>query len=138
MNINPSKPKILYTSEDYNLWNKRKQKLNSQKRVFFNEGEIWWSSVGLNIGMEINGKNHLYQRPILILKKLGHNTFIGVPLSTSVREGNFYFTIETKGITGQLMFNQIKVMDSKRLLRKISKLNSNKLIEIKNNLKNIF
>ena len=31
------------------------------------EGEVWWCSVGENVGVEINGKHSLFLRPVLVL-----------------------------------------------------------------------
>ena len=35
-------------------------------------GDIWWASVGENVGSEINSKSHLLSRPVIICKKLAH------------------------------------------------------------------
>ena len=37
----------------YNSWNTQKQIITESfenERVYFNEGEVWWCSLGLNIG----------------------------------------------------------------------------------------
>lgn len=44
----------------------------------FNEGEIWWCSIGMNIGVEIYGKGGRFTRPVLIFKKFTANSFLGV------------------------------------------------------------
>lgn len=41
----------------------------SNKNVYFREGEIWWVSIGQNIGNEQNGKNTNFERSVLIFKK---------------------------------------------------------------------
>ena len=46
------------------------------------EGQIWWCAVGENIGAEINGKNHTFSRPVLIMKKLSQYSFMGIPLTS--------------------------------------------------------
>ena len=35
-----------------------------------NQGEIWWASIGENVGIEINGKSNEFIRPVIIYKKL--------------------------------------------------------------------
>ncbi len=43
--------------QDFNKWNLKKQKLNSRKDFSHpKEREVWWCSVGQNIGTEIYGK----------------------------------------------------------------------------------
>ena len=122
-------------TKNFDGWNNKKQLIENKKTIFFEERQIWWCSVGVNVGSEIDGKNHNFERPILIIKKYGKNTFLGVPMSTTIREGNYYFDISTNGTFGQLLFNQAKTMDSKRLLRKIAKISSSSFEKIKQQFK---
>jgi hypothetical protein len=57
-------------------------------RVLFQEREVWNCHWGANIGFEIDGKNRDFLRPALVFKKLSHNTFIGIPL-TSKKQKRF-------------------------------------------------
>jgi mRNA interferase MazF len=54
----------------------------------FREREIWWCSVGENVGMEISGKGAFFRRPVLVLRKLDAFTFIGAPLTRTTRIGS--------------------------------------------------
>ncbi len=66
--------------KDFENWNKLKQKLESRKNIpTFKEREIWWCSIGVNIGCEEDGKNQLFNRPILIIRKFNNNMFLGAP-----------------------------------------------------------
>src|SRR3977135_3027575 len=51
----------------------------------FQEREIWWRSVGVNVGHEMDGKNQFYNLPVLIVRKLGihlkRDTLCHQPLS---------------------------------------------------------
>lgn len=43
--------------KDFDSWNEQKKQLeNTQKTVLFKEREIWWTSIGVNIGNESCGK----------------------------------------------------------------------------------
>ena len=57
--------------KDFNLWNSEKQNIDRKflKDFYFSEREIWWCSVGINVGVEVNGKNSKFERPVLVLKK---------------------------------------------------------------------
>ena len=46
--------------------------------------------MGENVGIEINGKGKRFLRPVLILKKLSKNGFLGVPLTSQEHKGNWY------------------------------------------------
>ncbi len=69
--------------KDFDNWNLKKKSLEGRdKKFLFNESEVWWCSVGLNVSVESCGKGAEFQRPVLVLKKLSKNSFIGIPLST--------------------------------------------------------
>ena len=44
--------------KDYNKWNDSKKLVDGNNReVFGYPREVWWCSLGVNIGAEIDGKN---------------------------------------------------------------------------------
>lgn len=47
--------------------------------------------MGQNIGFEQNGKGDNFVRPVIILKKFNKNMFFGIPLSTQIKDGKFYY-----------------------------------------------
>ena len=61
-------------------WTKLKVMVHfSEREIYPKTREIWWASLGQNIGVEINGKNDNFERPVVIIKvfnKFGvlHNT----------------------------------------------------------------
>ncbi len=78
------------TANDYDNWNKKKQRLNSLEECpDIQVGEIWWYYVGVNVGNEI-GKGQIgdYKRVCLVLKNNLQNGLILIaPLSTKL---NFF------------------------------------------------
>lgn len=57
--------------KDFDNWTQIKKGLDTEHKIpFFNEREIWWCSLGVNIGYEIYGKGYVFSRPVLILKKI--------------------------------------------------------------------
>ena len=75
-------------AKDFDSWNIQKKKLHSSdtSRKHYHEREIWWCSLGANVGYEHDGTGSTYQRPILILKGLSAETCIAVPLTSSVHK----------------------------------------------------
>ena len=54
--------------KDFNNQNEKKIKIDSKiKYGHPKEREIWWCSVGLNVGTEIYGKGEDFARPVLII-----------------------------------------------------------------------
>ena len=77
--------------KDFIKWNVLKQKLDrSEKRLIFKERDVWWCSVGVNIGHEENGKDEFFARPVLVIKKFNRHLFYGIPLTTKVKENKYY------------------------------------------------
>ena len=62
-------------------WIGLKQRLHqaTQKPPLVSEGDIWWASIGENVGSEINGKSDLFSRPAVIYKKLAHGYLFRYP-----------------------------------------------------------
>jgi mRNA interferase MazF len=79
----------------YDQWNNIKKNLaqSNHKPPYFKEREIWWLSIGYNLGHEIYGKGPRFVRPVLIIRKFNRHTFIGVPLSTKIKNNKYYIDI---------------------------------------------
>jgi len=52
----------------FSEWFGLKMKLHDRQQTppLVSEREIWWASVGENVGSEINGKSALFSRPVII------------------------------------------------------------------------
>gem|GEM_PF-6408639 len=76
--------------EKFNDWNIKKQEIHFSDRtnkIYFKKGQIWWCSVGQNVGSESFGKGENFMRPILILKKLSSDLCVGLPLTSKGKTG---------------------------------------------------
>lgn len=103
--------------KNFDDWNKLKKGIDKTiKTPFFNEREIWWCSLGVNIDIEMDGKNSLYSRPVLILKKINHKSIWIIPLTSTRKEGLYLYPL--KNIDSSVSISQLKNISSKRLLRK--------------------
>ena len=123
--------------KDYDKWFILKKEINSHTKQSFyvNEGEIWWCAVGVNIGREIDGKNQLLERPVLILKKYPNSCYLVVPLTTNPRVHPFAFPIILDGKECKAIISQIKVVSKERLLRLMVRMSEKKLKQIRNIVK---
>ncbi|MEK7172967.1 MAG: type II toxin-antitoxin system PemK/MazF family toxin [Patescibacteria group bacterium] len=103
-------------------WTKLKIRLHlkpDEHRVYFSEREIWWSSLGVNIGYEQDGKNDNFERPILILKKFSRDILWALPMTSKNRTGEYYHQFKREGEQYSIILSQLRLISSKRLLRKI-------------------
>ncbi len=106
------------------LWDK-------QGKVFFKQGDIWWCSVGMNLGEEIYGKGLKFTRPVLVFKKFTSNSFLGLPMTTQEKCGSWYVEITIHGKKNWTMLNQARILDKKRLTNRIGMLDDNDFNKIK-------
>ena len=101
------------------------ERLHHEKvRVFFHEREVWWCSLGVNIGFEQDGKGGKFGRPVLIFKKFNNEIFWALPLSLQVKKkkatAHFYAPVNLPdGISRIALLSQMRLIDGKRLLKKI-------------------
>jgi mRNA interferase MazF len=106
--------------KEYDNWNKLKKDLSTKKsRIFFHEREVWYCSLGKNLGYEEDGKNELFERPILIIRKFNNDIFLSIPLTSSKKDNDYYHQYELSGKTYAGILSQIRLLDRKRLSRKI-------------------
>ncbi len=112
--------------KDFNSWNSKKKNLNAKevnRNLFYSAREVWWCSVGINIGIEVDGKNTDFERPLLIIKVFNSEQIWGVPLTSKEKTGTYYIpVIHEKGVS-YANVSQIKTISTKRLLRKVGMVN---------------
>jgi len=124
--------------KNYEKWHKLKCFINaSKKNIYFNEREIWFCSIGFNIGYEQDGKNDMYERPVIILKKFNNRIFLGIPITSTVKDNKFYYVFNYKNKQYSAILSQIRLLDAKRLTRKIRFLLKSEFTELKLKLKNL-
>lgn len=122
-------------------WNKQKQKINAheiQNSLYIKEREVWWISVGVNVGAEIDGKNELFERPVLIFRKVGREQFYGLPLTSKEKSGPFYRLVHYGESAGNVCLSQLRVFSTKRLIRKIGVVNEEEFTELQKTFARFF
>src|SRR3990167_3366795 len=81
--------------KDYAEWHSRKTEIEhlGETRLFFHEREVWWCSIGHNVGFEQDGKGEKFARPVLVFKKFNKEVFWALPISTRIKKSKFYTPI---------------------------------------------
>lgn len=118
--------------KDFDAWNKEKKKINGYVAApFYHEREIWWCSLGVNVGFEQDGTGVNYDRPVLIVRGFSPHVFFGVALTGGTREGKYYFPLgEVKGRETSVVLSQVRLIDTKRLLKKMETLDERTFLRI--------
>lgn len=103
--------------KDFLSWVYKKIKLDNLERVnrIISEGQVFWCSLGENIGYEQNGKGVYFRRPVLIFKKFNNELFWGLPLSSKLKNHKFRVRILLRNKPQDVLLSQLRVLDSKRL-----------------------
>jgi mRNA-degrading endonuclease toxin of MazEF toxin-antitoxin module len=106
--------------KDFAKWHELKTKLQARnKEVYFRERDIWFCSIGINLGHEEDGKHEQFLRPVIIFKKFDDDTFWGIPLTSRPSTGVRYFQIFFNGRISTAMLSQMRIFDKKRFIRKV-------------------
>ncbi len=125
-------------NKDFREWHEEKSDLQANKaRVFFHEREVWFASVGLNIGFEQDGRGARFLRPVLVLKKFNHEVLWSIPLTKSHKKGKYHFSFLLGETMSTAIISQIRLIDSKRLHYKIGDMASKDFNEIQKKLKQL-
>ncbi|OGM05289.1 hypothetical protein A2124_03845 [Candidatus Woesebacteria bacterium GWB1_37_5] len=125
--------------KDFDKWNEKKKYIDQKEisgGMFFNEREIWWGSLGLNIGYEQDGKNENFERPLLIIRKFNRDIVWVLPLTTIAKNNKFHYKLKSSG--SFVILSQVRLLSTKRLLRLVETINENEFNEIITKTKELF
>jgi mRNA interferase MazF len=124
--------------KEYKEWHTEKSDLHEHKvRAFFHEREVWFASLGANIGFEQDGRGERYLRPVVVLKKFNNEVLWCLPLTKNQKKGKYYFAFELNGEISTAILSQIRLIDAKRLQYKIGDMTPEQFAEIKEKLKQL-
>ena len=125
--------------KDFKKWHGKKSSIDViEKRPFFHEREIWFCYLGANIGYEQDGSGEDFLRPVLILRKFNNEIFWGVPLTKSKkkRSSPFYYCFSfLDGLESAAVLSQMRLIDARRLSRKIGDMEELKFRDLIEKLK---
>ena len=109
----------------FRAWHKLKVKINLSSNIpaGYKERDIWWVSIGHNIGIEEDGKGDMFNRPVLVVKGFSRYQFWGLPLSATGKEGKYYHKFVVNGKVSTALLSQLRVYDTRRLISKYGMLN---------------
>ena len=111
--------------KDFDTWNKNKKQIHTEaENKLYHKQEVWWCSLGVNVGFEQDGMGTEHERPVLILKGFSKHVCLVVPLTTSTKKNPYHISLGI--IDGKESFaitSQIRLIDTKRLINKIGFVN---------------
>ena len=118
--------------KNFKGWMKLKAKLHyGDSKPKISDGDIWWCGFGENVGIEINGKSRRFSRPVLVMKKLSQDGFMGIPLTSQEKTGSWYVDFIFLGKKEFAAICQARVMSVSRLYSKIGQIPKTDLEKVK-------
>ena len=69
-------------------------------------------------------------RPVIVFKKIGKYNFLGIPLTSKIKNNQYRLTINFQDRINNALLNQVRVFDSKRLQYKIGHLSKEEFIKV--------
>jgi mRNA-degrading endonuclease toxin of MazEF toxin-antitoxin module len=108
------------------------------KNYFFKEREVWWCSIVFNVGDEEFGKGPQFLRPVLIFKKFSSNSFLGLSLTGTLKEGSWYTPSIVLGKKGSVMLNQARIFDKRRLVSRIETITGDEFENIQTRFRELY
>ena len=101
--------------------------------------DVWWASLGQNIGVEVNGKNNSFERPVLVMKVFNADSLFAVPLTTTERENAHLIKFkDPSGRDTSANISQLRLISSKRLLHKSGQITENDFNLISSRIAGLF
>jgi mRNA interferase MazF len=114
--------------KNFKAWHYLKAKIESYLLPpRYHEREIWWCSLGENIGTEQDGKNDLFERPVLVLRKFNKEMFWALPMSSKEKTGPYNQCVIFHGKRVTMLMSQLRVLSSKRLIRRIGRISDSEV-----------
>jgi mRNA interferase MazF len=120
-------------------WNIVKKSLQQKDKVdFFKERQIWWCSIGQNLGSESYGKGMTFTRPVLVFRKLSSDIFLGLPLTSKIKQGSWYMVIRHQAKDVTVLYHQARILDKKRLVGSLGEVDDADFAKIKTGFVNLY
>jgi len=113
--------------KDYRKWHDKKSQINDiEVRPFFHEREIWYCTMGANVGFEQDGNGEDFLRPVIVFRKFNSEIFWAIPLTRTKKETKHYFQFIFQDDTpSAAILSQVRLMDARRLDHKIGGISKN-------------
>jgi len=121
--------------KDFDKWNKVQKSINEREITGAYPREVWWCSIGLNIGAETDGKNENFERPVLVIRVYNKDTMLVLPITSREKKDKFHFEIAGKSGKVWVKLTQARVISSRRLLRKVDMISENDFKSVKKMLR---
>jgi mRNA interferase MazF len=107
-------------SKDYKRWFVFKKRIDQEESsVVFQPRDVWWCSIGVNVGREQQSQTDDFSRPVIVVRRFTPDIFWGIPLTSKVKDEKFRYRFVFNGLESDALIFHMRSYDRKRLVRKI-------------------
>lgn len=127
--------------KEFDKWNEKKKQTESRvagKTFYVSVREVWWCSLGVNVGSEMDGKNENFERPMLVVRVFSEDGFLGVPLTSREKRHQYAVAVHHEKGISFANTSQLRLLSKKRMLRKIGMVDENNFRKVLDRLKSLF
>ena len=130
---------MIFMEKDFDNWFKNKTGLNAQEEPpFYHEREVWWCALGVNVGSEQDGTGKNFDRPVVVVKGFNKDVCFVVALTGKKRESKFHYYIgKVEDVEASAILSQVRLVDTRRLVKKMCTLDEKIFKELKNRLQKV-
>lgn len=124
--------------KDFTDWHKIKTNIEQKEnRIHFQIRDVFFCSIGENVGFEQDGRGEEFLRPIVVVKKFNNEIFLGVPLTKTDKKGKYYFPFNLNEEKSVAILSQVRLFDSKRMKYKIGMINEKDFTTLKEKIRQL-
>ncbi len=121
--------------KDFDGWNVLKKSIHVERGALnANQRELWWISFGMNVGVEIDGKDESYERPGIVLRRFNREMAWVIPTTSREKNLPFYSRFSYEGKDYWAVLTQVRVVSTKRFLRKVGMISQERFSEMQKKL----
>jgi mRNA interferase MazF len=124
--------------KNYKIWHNTKYWIhNDKQRPRFRESEVWFCSLGENIGFEEDGKGRNFLRPVIIVRKFNKQVLWALAITSKQKVGKYYFPVDFGRGINTAILSQLRLIDSKRLMNIIGTIPKGQFSQLTKKLKEL-
>ncbi len=87
--------------------------------------------MGINVGFEEDGKHDKYIRPVLIIRKFNRDLFLGIPMSTRLKDSPYYIKVTVDKQVVSVLISQIRTFSARRIQDKLAEIDTKDFKKVK-------
>ena len=117
--------------KNFDAWNEKKKLIHERRPPpHIKAGDVWWCSIGVNVGHEQDGKNEWHERPVCVIRCFGTELVWTIPFTTQKQEGFYYVYAPFDKRDNWAMITHVHLLSTRRLSHRVGSVPRASVVEI--------